>query len=132
MCLCAVQSLVKHFFNEKEVTSTLVMDALYSGCKQVEENGRLHAALKVRTLSPSSQTAASVPAHRPPGVQPARAVLHSAGFAGSSAEAAVALCTRGLLRWSACSCLSSQCNACSACPMHACPWLQSGLFEKHS
>jgi hypothetical protein len=31
---------VKQFFNEKEVTSTLVMDALYSGCKQIEEHSR--------------------------------------------------------------------------------------------
>ena len=31
---------MKHFFNEKEVTSTLVMDALYSGCRQVEEAAR--------------------------------------------------------------------------------------------
>ncbi len=37
-----VQGLVKEFFNEKEVTSTLVMDALYSGCKQVEEHSRLY------------------------------------------------------------------------------------------
>lgn len=28
---------MKHFFNEKEVTSTLVMDALFSGCKQMED-----------------------------------------------------------------------------------------------
>ena len=31
---------MKQFFNEKEVTSTLVMDALYSGCKQIEEHSR--------------------------------------------------------------------------------------------
>ena len=36
------QGLVKQFFNEKEVTSTLVMDALYSGCKQVEEHSRMY------------------------------------------------------------------------------------------
>jgi hypothetical protein len=35
-----LQGLVKQFFNEKEVTSTLVMDALYSGCRQLEEAGR--------------------------------------------------------------------------------------------
>lgn len=34
------QGLVKHFFNEKEVTSTLVMDALYSGCRQIEQHTR--------------------------------------------------------------------------------------------
>jgi hypothetical protein len=28
-----LKAIVKRFFNEKEVTSTLVMDALYSGCK---------------------------------------------------------------------------------------------------
>jgi hypothetical protein len=31
---------VKRFFNEKEVTSTLVMDALYSGCRAMEEHTR--------------------------------------------------------------------------------------------
>eukprot|EP00854_Cymbomonas_tetramitiformis_P002222 gene2221-2933_t len=41
-----LKAVVKRFFNEKEVTSTLVMDALYSGCRalqarngQVSENG---------------------------------------------------------------------------------------------
>eukprot|EP00798_Chlamydomonas_sp_ICE-L_P015975 gene15975-22105_t len=34
------KGVVKQFFNEKEVTSTLVMDALYSGCKQIEEHSR--------------------------------------------------------------------------------------------
>eukprot|EP00955_Chlamydomonas_euryale_P030615 322561-Chlamydomonas_euryale.AAC.4 len=34
------QSLVKQFFNEKEVISTLVMDALFSGCRQIEEHSR--------------------------------------------------------------------------------------------
>ncbi|KAK9820473.1 hypothetical protein WJX72_010699 [[Myrmecia] bisecta] len=32
-----LKGVVKRFFNEKEVTSTLVMDALFSGCKQLEE-----------------------------------------------------------------------------------------------
>ncbi len=36
----ASQGVVKRFFNEKEVTSTLVMDALFSGCKQLEEASR--------------------------------------------------------------------------------------------
>ena len=31
---------MKRFFNEKEVTSTLVMDALYCGCKLLEQAGR--------------------------------------------------------------------------------------------
>jgi hypothetical protein len=31
-----MQGVVKQFFNEKEVTSTLVMDALYCGCRQLE------------------------------------------------------------------------------------------------
>ena len=34
--LSPYQGIVKRFFNEKEVTSTLVMDALYSGCRQLE------------------------------------------------------------------------------------------------
>ena len=111
---------MKHFFNEKEVTSTLVMDALYSGCKQVEENGRLHAALKVCTLLPWFQVAELVPAHCPSAVWPAHGVLHKAGSAGDSAEAAFALCTKGILGWPACSWLSEspaagRCTACSAC-----------------
>ena len=39
---------MKRFFNEKEVTSTLVMDALFSGCKQLEEASRLGDPKKVR------------------------------------------------------------------------------------
>mmetsp|Transcript_12537 Transcript_12537/g.35224 ORF Transcript_12537/g.35224 Transcript_12537/m.35224 type:complete len:1065 (+) Transcript_12537:198-3392(+) len=35
-----LKGVVKHFFNEKEVTSTLVMDALYSGCRAMEEHSR--------------------------------------------------------------------------------------------
>lgn len=31
-----LKAVVKRFFNEKEVTSTLVMDALYSGCKALD------------------------------------------------------------------------------------------------
>ena len=38
---------MKRFFNEKEVTSTLVMDALFSGCKQLEEASRLQDGRKV-------------------------------------------------------------------------------------
>lgn len=37
---CTMQGVVKQFFNEKEVTSTLVMDALFSGCKQIAEHSR--------------------------------------------------------------------------------------------
>lgn len=37
---------MKQFFNEKEVTSTLVMDALYSGCKQIDQDSCKY--LKVR------------------------------------------------------------------------------------
>lgn len=46
----AAQGLVKQFFNEKEVTSTLVMDALFSGCKQVEEASRAGSGPKVRPM----------------------------------------------------------------------------------
>ena len=35
-----LKGLVKRFFNEKEVTSTLVMDAIFCGCKQLEERSR--------------------------------------------------------------------------------------------
>lgn len=40
---------MKRFFNEKEVTSTLVMDALFSGCKQLEEASRQLDSKKVHT-----------------------------------------------------------------------------------
>eukprot|EP00983_Pelagomonas_calceolata_P068824 1150099-Pelagomonas_calceolata.AAC.12 len=46
---CLLQGVVKQFFNEKEVTSTLVMDALYSGCKQIDEHSRMY--LEVRAPS---------------------------------------------------------------------------------
>lgn len=35
-----LKGIVKQFFNEKEVTSTLVMDALFCGCKQLEKLGK--------------------------------------------------------------------------------------------
>ncbi|KAK9819464.1 hypothetical protein WJX74_009144 [Apatococcus lobatus] len=35
-----LKGLVKRFFSEKEVTSTLVMDALFCGCKAIEEASR--------------------------------------------------------------------------------------------
>ena len=31
-----LKGIVKRFFNEKEVTSTLVMDALYCGCRALD------------------------------------------------------------------------------------------------
>ena len=51
-----VQGLVKRFFNEKEVTSTLVMDALFSGCKQLEEMSRAAETKKVPARSPGPGT----------------------------------------------------------------------------
>lgn len=45
------QGVVKRFFNEKEVTSTLVMDALFSGCKQLEEASRQLESKKVKFSS---------------------------------------------------------------------------------
>lgn len=42
------QGAVKQFFNEKEVTSTLMMDALYSGCRQLEEHSRQFLAVGER------------------------------------------------------------------------------------
>ena len=47
------QGVVKRFFNEKEVTSTLVMDALVSGVKQIEEISRLGESKKVTRLPTS-------------------------------------------------------------------------------
>jgi hypothetical protein len=35
-----LKGLVRQFFDEKEVTSTLVMDALFCGCKQLDRLGR--------------------------------------------------------------------------------------------
>ncbi len=46
-----LQGVVKRFFNEKEVTSTLVMDALFSGCKQLEEASRQLESKKVQALA---------------------------------------------------------------------------------
>ncbi len=46
-----MQGLVKRFFNEKEVTSTLVMDALYTGCKALEEAGRRHIKVGCRLFA---------------------------------------------------------------------------------
>ena len=54
---CAAQGLVKRFFNEKEVTSTLVMDALFSGCKQVEEASRAGIGPKVLLALPDVNAA---------------------------------------------------------------------------
>ncbi len=36
----SLQGIVKQFFNEKEVTSTLVMDALFCGCKVLADLGK--------------------------------------------------------------------------------------------
>jgi len=47
-----LKAIVKRFFNEKEVTSTLVMDALYCGCRALDVGaapGALdHAAKNVK------------------------------------------------------------------------------------
>ena len=56
----ALQGVVKRFFNEKEVTSTLVMDALVSGVKQIEEYSRLAVSKKVL------HRLQSIPAHHKP------------------------------------------------------------------
>jgi hypothetical protein len=55
----ALQGIVKRFFNEKEVTSTLVMDALFSGAKQLEETSRQMDAKKVASLASTAPPAAS-------------------------------------------------------------------------
>ena len=44
LSVLAAQGLVKKFFSEKEVTSTLVMDALHAGCQAVEDASSLHLA----------------------------------------------------------------------------------------
>eukprot|EP00232_Nephroselmis_pyriformis_P007884 CAMPEP_0182889078 /NCGR_PEP_ID=MMETSP0034_2-20130328/21819_1 /TAXON_ID=156128 /ORGANISM="Nephroselmis pyriformis, Strain CCMP717" /LENGTH=502 /DNA_ID=CAMNT_0025022547 /DNA_START=107 /DNA_END=1612 /DNA_ORIENTATION=+ len=56
-----LKAIVKRFFNEKEVTSTLVMDALYSGCKALDEAaGRPGAAGAVAGQLVASGGAVSV------------------------------------------------------------------------
>lgn len=35
-----LKGIVKQFFNEKEVTTTLLMDALFCGCKQIDDMSR--------------------------------------------------------------------------------------------
>lgn len=61
------QGIVKQFFNEKEVTSTLVMDALYSGCKQIEEHSRsfieVRGAAGRRAASTTCKQHACTPRH---------------------------------------------------------------------
>lgn len=57
---CSMQGVVKRFFNEKEVTSTLVMDALVSGVKQIEESSRLAESKKVLLASPLATSIAHV------------------------------------------------------------------------
>ena len=59
-----LKGIVKRFFNEKEVTSTLVMDALYCGCRALdigEEDFvpalRAHRAAIDATRSPQRQLA---------------------------------------------------------------------------
>lgn len=46
-----LKGLVKHFFNEKEVTSTLIMDAIFCGCRQIEDAS--HQWLEVTQEFPS-------------------------------------------------------------------------------
>jgi hypothetical protein len=50
-----LQGVVKRFFNEKEVTSTLVMDALYCGCKLLEDAGRRCLQARQRQTRPWGQ-----------------------------------------------------------------------------
>lgn len=57
---CSTQGVVKRFFNEKEVTSTLVMDALVSGVKQIEESSRLAESKKVLLAPPLATSTAHV------------------------------------------------------------------------
>lgn len=57
--------MVKRFFNEKEVTSTLVMDALFSGCKQLEEASRLGDPKKVRLRGVGGLAACCAPRLQP-------------------------------------------------------------------
>ena len=56
---------MKRFFNEKEVTSTLVMDALFSGCKQLEEASRLSAETKKARARLGLAVRAAAPGQRP-------------------------------------------------------------------
>lgn len=52
-----LKAIVKAFFNEKEVTSTLVMDALYSGCKALDygsknKKGKINGVEMEETRNP--------------------------------------------------------------------------------
>lgn len=52
-----LKAIVKWFFNEKEVTSTLVMDALYSGCKALDhcsknKKGKINGVEVEETVNP--------------------------------------------------------------------------------
>ncbi|WIA30517.1 hypothetical protein OEZ86_000601 [Tetradesmus obliquus] len=47
-----LKGLARQFFNEKEVTSSLVMDALFCGCKQLERLGRGQGGLPEGSAPP--------------------------------------------------------------------------------
>jgi hypothetical protein len=61
-----LQGTVRRFFHEKEVTSTLVMDALYCGAKLLEDAGRHHLAVRqavfVHAVAPACCLPACLPA----------------------------------------------------------------------
>lgn len=51
-----LQGVVKGLFNEREVTSTLVMDALYCGCKLLETAGRKYMQARLPHTPPRACT----------------------------------------------------------------------------
>ena len=48
-----LKGVVKRFFNEKEVTSTLVMDALYCGCRALDVGDMKHQDASKLTAKPN-------------------------------------------------------------------------------
>ena len=71
----AVQGVVKRFFNEKEVTSTLVMDALYCGAKLLEEAGRCWLEGQAAAATSASGDASVAPPPALPGGEAPAGVL---------------------------------------------------------
>merc|ERR1719359_2796751 len=51
------KAIVKRFFNEKEVTSTLVMDALHAGCRTLDVENRAAAQAERARLSKEARDA---------------------------------------------------------------------------
>ena len=79
------KAIVKRFFNEKEVTSTLVMDALHAGCRTLEVQNQL-AERHSREASGGSQNVQPPPLPPPVSVCKERGVFFLGDYLGGAAD----------------------------------------------